>query len=148
GVPQLVWLEEPHTGVQFGVHASSQGGLVISRRTATGEAEQPSSNAASASAAVPVPVRASHPDVVAVSALRRQLHLAAQEEARQPGHRATTIAPQTGSAAFAIELLQVPWRQRFEGAQAGTGAPFAPTIQVADRVLTLDVSDITSLLGR
>ena len=72
--------------------------FTLDRHEAGGQTEQ---NAAP----VPVPVRAANGRVVAVAELRRRLAALGDPK----------LVPQTGSAGFAIELLQYPWRQRFEG---------------------------------
>jgi hypothetical protein len=112
GIPQLVFLEEPHHGVQFGVNVNRNGAFEIDLRSATGEQV---GDAASNPIPTPVPVRAVHRRVIHVSALRRALHLAKQTH--------PTMPDQNGSAAFAIEVLQVPWRQRFEGTVDMAGQP-------------------------
>lgn len=99
GVPKLVVLEEPHHGVQFGVHEVN-GRFSVFRRDATGQAYQKQDP-------VDVPVRQSNPRVLAIAELRRRLM--ALPPANPP------MPAQTGSASFAIELLNLPWRQRFEG---------------------------------
>jgi hypothetical protein len=65
--------------------------------------------------------------VLGIAALRRKLKAQAPP---MPG--------QTGSANFAVELLNLPWRQRFEGSGGrpkvmGSGA-FVPFVTVAARV--------------
>lgn len=102
GVPQLVWLEEPHHGIQFGVHQSQTPTphLALYRRSPEGISEDTADNE------IRVPVRKNQSRVVAVSELRNRII-----------EKRTTdsyIVEQTGSAAFAIEVLQLPWRQRFE----------------------------------
>jgi hypothetical protein len=99
GVPELVWLEEPHHGVQLGVKHDSRGWFVYQRNT-TGVA---------AAAHVPVPFRQGGRRVVHAAELRNRLRAAQQPP--NPNH----LPEQNGSAAFAIELLDVPWRQRFQG---------------------------------
>jgi hypothetical protein len=66
---------------------------------------------------VTVPVRSRHGDVVRVRALRDALQ---QQRAAHP-----TAVDQTGSGAFAISVLDPPWRQHFEGTEdhAQTGRP-------------------------
>lgn len=102
GVPQLVWLEEPHHGIQFGVHQSThdKSHISIYRRSPEGISEDTADNE------IRVPVRKHQPRVVAISALRDRLIEKRQKD--------SYILEQTGSAAFAIEVLQLPWRQRFE----------------------------------
>lgn len=101
GIPQLVVLEEPHHGVQFGVKEQQNGVFYLFRRDNTGQAYQDQSHT------IPVPVRQSNGRVLGISALRRALMNA------NPATPA--IPPQDGSAPFAIEMLNLPWRQRFEG---------------------------------
>ena len=77
--------------------------------------------------------------MVAVAALREELDLASPPE-----------LPQPGSAAFAIALLNYPWRQRFEGAQsdrrASSGA-FVPKYEVASVITSQAVrAAVTELL--
>jgi hypothetical protein len=66
------------------------------------------------------------------------------------------MTPQTGSAALAIEVLQPPWRQRFEGtvdhakdADSGGGAvskgAFVPSVMIAGSVGTLNIRTIPGL---
>ena len=100
GIPELVVLEEPHHGVQFGVKEDHNGGFSLFRRDNTGLALQ---NATP----IEVPVRNGNRRVLGIAALRRVL--------MNPNPAAPAIPPQTGSASFAIELLNLPWRQRFEG---------------------------------
>ncbi len=100
GVPALVWCEEPHHGVQFGVQVFS-GQVYVLRRSAVGVPEQ---NAAP----IPVPFRGGGLGVVHVAGLRDRLRTAATTDHQLPA--------QTGSADFAVEVLDPPWRQRFQGA--------------------------------
>ncbi len=100
GIPQLVWCEEPHHGIQFGVTNSGEAGIFyLDRHEASGELEPGSQS-------VQVPVRAANHRVIAIQQLRNQLNAL-----HDPN-----LVPQTGSAALAIEMLQLPWRQRFQGA--------------------------------
>ena len=70
------------------------------------------------------PLQRPHPrGIVRVTALRNQL------EAQKNSHPGATHAPaisQTGSAAFAISVLDPPWRQRFEGTADFAGDPPPP----------------------
>ena len=122
GVPQLVWCEEPHYGLQFTVRTNRNpiivSPLLLDRRTAIGETE-------SGVASVAVPVRAANARVIAVQALRNQLHRLNDPQ----------LVPQTGSAAFAIECMSHPWRQRFQTApgSVGSSGAFTPTYAVASR---------------
>jgi hypothetical protein len=115
--PAMVILEEPHHGVQFGVrHTGSR--VVVPLRDGRGNQIRENNNAVP----VTVPTRSRHSDVVRVAALRDAL------QAARVTH--PTAVDQTGAGAFAISVLDPPWRQHFEGTEdnADTGAP--------DRTLT------------
>jgi hypothetical protein len=118
GVPALVTLEEPHHGIQFGVDISANGrSRVVPLRSATGQLLSIGARAVN----VDLPRRASRSDVVHVARLRDLLKAKAgvvDDNGQQP------IA-QSGSASFAIAVLDPPWRQRFEGTE-DFGAPPAP----------------------
>jgi hypothetical protein len=80
---------------------------------------------------IPLPVRAANSRVVHVTELRRQLNIS-----RAATPQAIDI---TGSAGFAIAVLDPPWRQRFEGTvdNAGTQATsggFVANLQIAQYV--------------
>jgi hypothetical protein len=92
GVPRLIWLEEPHHGVQFGVD-SANGGLEIPLRDEQGEQV--------GSQTVAVPMRSASLGVVDVAGLA-----AALDQARP-------LPQARRSAALALALLQAPSRQRF-----------------------------------
>jgi len=130
GVPQLVILEEPHHGVQFGVHLN--GDYRVYLRDATGHQVTAGGNPVE----VEVPVRAANNRVVHVTELRRRLY---QDQATYP-----TAVQQTGSASFAISVLNPPWRQRFEGSvdEAGTqnlSGGFVATLNLAQNVSSADL---------
>jgi hypothetical protein len=129
GVPQLVILEEPHHGVQFGVHLDNSTYKVY-LRDATGH-QVPVAGNSPPYRDIPLPVRASNSRVVHVTELRRQLNISRA--------KAPTAIPVTGSASFAIAVLDPPWRQRFEGTvdNAGTQATsggFVAHLKIAQRV--------------
>ena len=136
GIPQLVYLEEPHHNVQFGVNMNQVGAYQIDLRAKDGsqirvDPNNPNSNPVSIS----VPVRAGQNRVVHVSGLRRALF---QQEGTN-----STMPDQNGSAAFAIEVLQVPWRQRFEGTVDQAGQPagsgrFVSVVLISGRVAQAD----------
>ena len=110
--PQMVILEEPHHGVQFGVrHIGNH--IAVPLRDGRGNQIRVGNNAVP----VTVPMRSRHGDVVRIRALRDALQ---QQRAAHP-----TAVDQTGSGAFAISVLDPPWRQHFEGTEdhAQTGRP-------------------------
>lgn len=118
GEPKLVILEEPHHGIQFGIRADGSR-LSVPLRDATGTQLVENHRAVT----IDVPTRANHQRVVRVAALRNQLQ--AQKDAH-PGAVPAHAISQTGSAAFAISVLDPPWRQRFEGTVDFAGEPPRP----------------------
>jgi len=102
--PQMVILEEPHHGVQFGIRRV---GHAITLPLRDGRGSQV--RVGNSSVPVTVPMRSRHADVVRVKALRDALQAA---RAAHP-----TAVDQTGSGAFAISVLDPPWRQHFEGTE-------------------------------
>jgi hypothetical protein len=133
GVPELVTLEEPHHGVQFGIQVSADGQQrTIPLRSRTG---QLLSDAQQRAITVPLPTRARHGDVIDVLKLRDALQSKAQNPPPTPDN--TTPIVQSGPAAFAIAVLDPPWRQRFEGTEDRAGdapSPTLPGFVVSDRV--------------
>jgi hypothetical protein len=127
GIPQLVTIEEPHHGVVFGVHAAPNSTLEISLRDTLGNQIVDGSNNA---IPLSVPFRAGNMRVIDVKTLYNSLANA------QTTH--STMPVINGSAAFAIEALDPPFRQRFEGTvdHAGGSGPvgFVSFVNVAARV--------------
>jgi hypothetical protein len=127
GIPELVIIEEPHHGVVFGVHASLNGTLEVSLRDQQGNQILDASNDAIPLA---VPMRSGKKRVIDVKSLYNALANA------QATHNTMPVI--NGSASFAIEALDPPWRQRFEGTEdhAGAGGPvgFVSSISIAARV--------------
>jgi hypothetical protein len=122
--PQMVILEEPHHGVQFGVRHIAHG-VAVPLRDGRGSQIRVGDR----SVPVTVPMRSRHGDVVRVKALRDALQAA---RAAHP-----TACNQTGSGAFAISVLDPPWRQHFEGTEdhAQTGPrPDRRFVEVAQTV--------------
>ncbi len=147
GVPQLVILEEPHHGVQFGLHVDN-GIDKVYLRDATGHqiripppaVQQPPSFYDE-----PLPFRSTNSRVVHVTELRRRLNAI---RAKVP-----SAVPVTGSASFAIAVLDPPWRQRFEGTvdYAGTQATsggFVAHVNIAERVaLNTTLDEVRNLVA-
>ena len=113
GEPKLVILEEPYHGVQFGIRADASRNSVPLRDATGNQLIQ-----ANRAITVDVPMRFNSQRVVRVAALRNTL------QAQRATH--PTAVNQTGSAAFAISVLNPPWRQRFEGTEDFAGDPPAP----------------------
>jgi len=101
GVPDRVTCEEPHHGVTFGVDRSGANAFRLAVRGADG-------SAVAGATPVAVPFRAGGRGVVAMAELRRRLHA---QNVANPAH----VIAQTGAGAFAVSVLDPPWRQRFEG---------------------------------
>lgn len=99
GVPQVVHLEEPRAGIQFGVDESEVNGRTVARvrlRSATtGERLQPART-------VQVPFRAGSPGVLHMRALARRMTAQAPE-----------LGPSLDAAEFALQMLQFPYRAVF-----------------------------------
>lgn len=133
GIPQLVWCEEPHHGVQFGFTLVN--GVEYLDRHMIDGATEPSG------APIPVPMRTNAPRVVAIRALRNQIY---QLQSGDPN-----LIRQKNSADFAIELLNYPWRQRFQGSGGsgrGSGA-FVPRFAVAAEIANANLrTTVTELV--
>ena len=138
GEPQMVILEEPHHGVQFGVRKRGNG-FAVPLRDGTGAQIRVGNDAVP----ITVPTRRRHSDVVRVAALRDALQAA---RASHP-----SAVDQNGSAAFAISVLDPPWRQHFEGTEdhADTGAPstrmYVNVAEVVQQAIVL--SSVKTVLG-
>jgi hypothetical protein len=104
GIPKLVWCEEPHHGVQFGVSENRNGSLYIPPRDATGALVLTANP-------IPVPLRNNGRRVINVAELQKQVHQQEGNPVPPNGWPA-----ETGAAGFAISVLNPPWRQRFQGA--------------------------------
>ena len=104
GVPDQVHLEEPRAGIQFGVDEASEedGGAITAalKDPATGKRVQQGGH----DVAVPVPFRTGSPGVIAVSALVQALRAA---------DTGGVLGPTLGPAEFALQMLQLPYRQVF-----------------------------------
>lgn len=112
GIPTLVTLEEPHHGVQFGVEPAF-GGFEIDERYADGTQILTGTAPNQVSKPVFAPVRAANTRVLSITSLRRALFTAQNSDATMP--------KQTGGASLAVEALNPPWRQRFEGTKDNRG---------------------------
>jgi hypothetical protein len=125
GVPELVWIEEPHHGVQLGVDSRSVGGPGTDRGIPTdtgGVFDQPAggrveshlvysvevrdASGTSTGTTVDVPMRPELPGLIDVEELASALD------------DALPLAADRGGAAMALALLQPPARQRFSATVA------------------------------
>ncbi|HEV7913059.1 MAG TPA: hypothetical protein VGP22_04795, partial [Albitalea sp.] len=134
GVPELVTLEEPHHGVQFGIDTSANGAKrFVPLRSKTGQILQEKTRDVAIN--LPLPTRGRRSDVIDVLRLRDAL--AAKATTPPPTKGDVPPIAQTGAASFAIAVLNPPWRQRFEGTQDLAGDEPSPTLPgwaVRDRV--------------
>jgi hypothetical protein len=124
GVPDKVEIEQPHHGVQFGIDGSP-GSYRVFLRGATGHQIRTGTHAETQA----VPVRVGGRNVVHVAELRKRLH------ARRAAF--PTAVEQTGPGAFAISVLNPPYRQPFSGAGA---APDTRT-PLGDRVVNTQLME-------
>ena len=130
GIPTLVTLEEPHHGVQFGVQPAF-GGFQIDERHADGTQIRLGVAPNQVSKPLFAPVRQANTRVLSIASLRRGLFTA---------QNADNMPQQTGGASLAVEVLNPPWRQRFEGTKDNRGgggrqsSGFLSSLSVAVRV--------------
>jgi hypothetical protein len=109
GIPQVVHVEEPRAGVQFGVDETDSGGRaraqVVLRSATTGERLDPRRT-------VRVPFRRNAPGVLHMRALAKRMTDEAGAE----------LGSSLDSAEFALQMLQFPYRAVF-GDRTLTGRP-------------------------
>jgi len=133
--------------VQFGIDVSADGrNRSVPLRSKTGQLLARNQRKID----LPLPTRSRRADVIDVLRLRDALADKALNLPPSDGN-VPPIA-QTGSASFAIAVLDPPWRQRFEGTEDKAGdepAPMLPGLKVTDRArdagLKLAVSEIYKL---
>jgi hypothetical protein len=125
GIPKMVTLEEPHHGIQFGVEADpEQTQFSMFVRKADGEQIPVGGSGLS----VNVPMRSGSQRVIDVAALWKLL-----------GQQTNPLrAPLSGGGSFALQALNPPWCQHFEGTvdqggKKGSGR-FVPFRAIANRV--------------
>ncbi|RZS86836.1 hypothetical protein EV189_2252 [Motilibacter rhizosphaerae] len=136
GVPEVVHLEEPRAGVQFGVLESTPddtraGAHVLLRDPRTSADVVPETP-------VTVPFRAGAPGVMHLRELARRMSAAAG--ALPPASR-PPLGPRLDSAEFALQMLRFPWRAVFGDRTLAGGPPlpddavFVPRLHFADLAL-------------
>jgi hypothetical protein len=120
GIPAMVTLDQPHHGIQFGVAPPNDPTkLMLELRKPDGE---------QLGQQVDVPLRAGTRRVVDVLSLWKAI----------TNKGAAGLAPQTGGGSFALQALDPPWSQHFEGSvdkggMEGNGG-FLPSRGIAVRV--------------
>jgi hypothetical protein len=155
GVPDRVQLEEPHHGIQFG-GSSTAGPLGVLRRRPDGHISPSSDTLGTVESAqqgqpsFPFGFRDQSLRVVEIGALRKLLSYEA--DLRDPPRHVDDPAAmkgmplQTGSAAFAVELLCPPWRQVYSD-QADPQASGPHQISVRALGEAFDASVLAAALG-
>jgi hypothetical protein len=127
GIPDQVHLEEPRAGIQFGVDEDEHRAMTAALKDpATGERVQSGGH----DVTVPVPYRRGSPGVVAIAALAQAL-LAADT-----GH---VLGASLSSAEYALQMLQLPYRQVF----GETDVP-APIDHVLTVPVQLSIRELTT----
>ena len=124
GIPQMVTLDQPHHGIQFGlVPTNDAQKFQLGLRDAHGEQLTPA-----AANLVDVPMRGGTRRVVDIAGLWKGI----------TSKGAAGLPAQTGGGSFALQALDPPWSQHFEGTvdeggMQGSGR-FVPIRSVAVRV--------------
>jgi len=124
GIPQMVTLDQPHHGIQFGlVPTNDLEKFMLGLRDVHGGQLTPAANNQ-----INVPMRGGGRRVVDIASLWKGI----------TNSGATGLAPQTGGGSFALQALDPPWSQHFEGTvdeggMQGSGR-FVPIRFVASRV--------------
>jgi hypothetical protein len=109
GTPALVWLEEPHHGIPLGIEEDNELFVVGTTGAQVFDTDEHGEDVAKK---IAVPMRGGLvTGVVDVAGLRAALDAAHNADNR--------IAPQGGSAALALQLMNPPRRQRFSIAENG-----------------------------
>ncbi len=126
GVPQVVHIEEPRSGVQFGVQVSGADPAKQSAVLPVRDVTKPNNGFLKVGAnvrTVPVPFRPGSPGVINMKKLNESLL------AIQAAHMHTPVVP----AEFAIQMLRFPLRQVFgDTTHIPPGADaFVATVQIA-----------------
>lgn len=111
GVPEVVHIEEPRQGLQFGVRLQKgdieHNARLRLRNIDTGADVGNANDALDDNNSVAVPFRAKAPGVIDISALNKRL---AQ---KAPPSNPPSGRTELESNAFALEMLRFPWRQVF-----------------------------------
>jgi hypothetical protein len=126
GVPAVVHIEEPRSGIQFGVRLDptadpSQQTAVVTARDVTHPNNGPL-KAGGKPRTVPVPFRAGSPGVVNIKKLNEALQAV-------PG---TNMGPTVDAAEYAMQMLRFPLRQVFGDTSVAPGSDsFVATVKIA-----------------
>ncbi len=124
GVPQVVHVEEPRQGIQFGVEVTNAEGTLTGATVKLRDA-----NTAAEVGSSPVPFRRGSPAVIDMKTL------CARVAADARTHVTTHGSPEVSSSELALQLLQFPYRQVFGRTRrvvVGLGDMFVPTVSVVE----------------
>ncbi len=110
GVPEVVHIEEPRSGIQFGVHLTPTGQPNQFKATTAPRNSHTAEKIPGAE--IDVPFRPDAPGVVHVARLA--------EDLRTTG--GTNLGATVDSAGFAVEMLRFPYRQVFGNPRAAPGS--------------------------
>jgi len=128
GIPDQVHLEEPRTGIQFGVDEGAGGAFTVAlKNPATGERVRRGGRDVTAD----VPFRRGAPGLVAVEALARAL-LAADTGG--------VLGSSLGPAEYALQMLQLPYRQVF--GEENVPAPLEDLLTVPERFSIIELTRV------
>jgi hypothetical protein len=123
GVPEIVHVDEPRHGVQFGVDEAGGSGpgnwsyTLTVRRNAAVNGDLTESTAPGDQ--IPVPFRPNAPGVLAMSELQRQI--------------VAKVGGAASASEFALQMIRLPYRQVFGPvADVTFGSMFTPTLSFAD----------------
>ncbi len=139
GVPAVVHLEEPRSGIQFGVRLDAdadprQQTAVLGVRDVKAPKAQPLQTPGGKDRTVKVPFRAGSPGVINMKQLDKSLVGVTQS------NMGTTVED-VDSAEFAIEMLRFPLRQVFgDTSVANTADSFVANIGMASLLTRFDLA--------
>ena len=146
-------IEEPHHGIQFGASGTTEQ-LSVLRRRPDGKQSPPSRDARrlrrDPDPEFPLAFRDESLRVVEIAALRKLLSYEA--DLRDPPRNIDDpeqiqgMPLQNGSSAFAIELLQLPWRQVYDDDAEDASGPHSVAIRAGALADALDVGALTAAL--
>jgi hypothetical protein len=130
GVPAVVHIEEPRSGIQFGVRVKEQGAGRAAAVVPLRDVRKPNDGPLQSGGhdrTVPVPFRKRAPGVINLHALAESMRSATETN--------INVDSKTDSAEFAIEMLRFPIRQVFGDTTVPSGHDdFKPTLAVATMV--------------
>jgi hypothetical protein len=137
GVPQVVHLEEPRAGIQFGIRLDavtdpSQQRAVLTVRDVKNPNKGPLKGPGGKDRTVPVPFRAGSPGVINMKKLNEALL----------GVPGTNMGTTVDAAEFAMQMLDFPLRQVFGDTTVAPGADaFVATVNMAQLATRFELAN-------